>query len=246
LAEFTGYTAHRTPLDWSPDGRRLAEADPVHPQFGDWHELRVYVLRGDPGGLGADGLKNSVALQDFSKVPGRRPFTAAAFSPDGTSLAVAPWDDSAVVVPADRKTTKTSDLSKISGSFDSDSPAALAWSPDGAWLAVGTTTDIAVWSSDTRQVAFRLDHKDTAELAWDPSGTNLASGGLGETVHVWKAEERTLHISLEGHSLGVIHLSWSPSGQTLSTLDAGGKLRLWDANDGRLLKVLNSAWTSGN
>ena len=66
---------------------------------------------------------------------------------------------------------------------------ALAWSPDGKWLASGgDDKTVHVWNASTGQtlVLFK-GHTDVIwSVAWSPDGKELASSSQDGTVRIWQ------------------------------------------------------------
>ncbi|HET8842079.1 MAG TPA: hypothetical protein VFN35_11465 [Ktedonobacteraceae bacterium] len=69
---------------------------------------------------------------------------------------------------------------------------ALAWSPDGTYVAAGTYVKnkrvIQVWKVTAAEVTFAYEGhtRDILALAWSPDGKSIASGGQNREVHVWE------------------------------------------------------------
>ena len=72
------------------------------------------------------------------------------------------------------------------------SVVALAWSPDGQYLASGSTQGvIAVWRLEDGEQLYTLEDHDDAitALAWAPDSQHLASSSADGTVRVWQMED---------------------------------------------------------
>ncbi len=125
--------------------------------------------------------------------------TALALSPDGKTLAVGVRPGGLVLIETTGGTIRHRLISNPAPT-DSDSEGesgdgqvtSLAFSPDGASLAVGTQQgSITVWSLDAAPAPaplFRLPaHRGVAVLSvsFDPRGHVLASSGGDKTVDVW-------------------------------------------------------------
>jgi WD40 repeat protein len=165
--------------------------------------------------------------------PGTR-YTAAAFSPDGRSLAV-----------ADNRTIQLLDSR---GRFPIAEPLAghadlitgLAFSPDGRLLASSSYDDtVRLWDVRNRS-AFGTPlaaHFDWVHsVAFSPDGRTLASAGRDEYVLLWNVRtKQTLGDPLEGHSEWLNSVAFSPDGRTLASASDDGSVRLWNARSGKLL-----------
>nr|WP_309694205.1 AAA-like domain-containing protein [Armatimonas sp.] len=114
-------------------------------------------------------------------------------------------------------------------------PTALAFSPDGKRLAVGSSKG-RVELLDTTKPTYPVLHSLLGHsafivggLAFSPDGTTLASGCWDQTVKLWDTvtgrELRTLY----GHKNWVQSVAFSPDGNTLVSGDADGRILLWRA-----------------
>lgn len=112
----------------------------------------------------------------------------------------------------------------------SDYATALAWSPDGARLAVASA-DGAIRLLDAATGDILLDWPGhgmgTLALAWSPDGRRLASGGQDGQARLWEAANGLETAALNGGGAWVEHLAWSRSGNRLATA-AGRALRVWN------------------
>ena len=159
------------------------------------------------------------------------PVRSVAYSRDGRLIASAASDqarertgevlvrniaDGSPLAPIDRKTIAY--------------PLAVAFSPDGATLAVGT--------GDGRIILRRLPSeplttlnghhgKSVRALAFAPDGKTFASGGDDGTVEVWKREGTHVE-TVPGTGKAVVALAYSPDGKRL----AAGSGRFVIVHDG--------------
>ena len=114
---------------------------------------------------------------------------------------------------------------------------ALAWSADGALLAVAGDDGsdfpgrnfIRIYNSaGTRIYEFEMPGPDEARsLAWSSDGRMLASGGSFGQVQIWDFRLRTLVVNLEGHTQAVTGLAWAPEELVLISSARDGTIRIW-------------------
>jgi hypothetical protein len=129
----------------------------------------------------------------------------------------------------------------IGDSAKTDTPIAnranaLAFSPDGRWLATGAgepsrSGQIKVWATDSGALVreFVKPHKDTV-LALDFSGDGkwLASGSSDRAVRVWETRTGKMHRNLEAHSSQVLAVSLRSDGRRVASASADNSVKTWD------------------
>ncbi len=204
----------------SPDGRRLA----------------VSCLRGPPHGRSAYVV--DLATGETTELEERgMPWDGNidfAWSPDGTRLALQDeyhgidlfaWD-------ADGGGPELVATSPLSGK---GVRGAVAFSPDGRWLAARVGTQHAgLLDPETLEVVRRFpgERAILTVIAWSPDGTRLAGGFRDAVARIWSVEDRTILQRLQGHDRTVIGLAWSPDGALLATGSMDRSVRLWDTEHG--------------
>ena len=170
----------------------------------------------------------------------------AKFSPDGTILAVS---SSAGVQIWDTGTRAA--VATLSGRS-----SALAFSPDGATLASGSSrtneANLKLWNVASQTLVATLPGHTggptgVTSLAFSPGGDTLASGSGDQTIKLWDVANQSLIATLTGHTSHVWSVAFSPDG-TLASGSRDGTVKLWDAasqtntatlegNTGRVLDV---------
>ena len=111
--------------------------------------------------------------------------------------------------------------------------AALAWSPDGSWLATGDEDGaIRVWDAATSGLRRTLwGHSGrVAAVAVSPDGRSIASAGADGTVRRWDATTGAEVAQHPGHTAEVLSLAYSADGSKLVSASRDGSARIWPGN----------------
>lgn len=180
LAQLQDPAQQHTPdqVTWSPDGKRLASADSLNmqpPVIWDAQTGKVlFVLQAETGEL-------------------RPLWLGLAWSPDGKKLAAVGalmhpdgGADEGMVLIWDAETGKQEQL--LTAGMNDYRLWTVAWSPDGHFMAVGSTgSDIFLWDMTSSQPLAKLGgHTDISDqLAWSPAGNRLASVARDGTLQIW-------------------------------------------------------------
>lgn len=168
-------------------------------------------------------------LQRTLRAPGA--VLGAAFSPDGGLVAACDQDGWLAV-------WKTDDgAERFRERVFPQRATALAWSPDGARVAVAGAAD-AIRLRDSvsgRAVAEIPCGGGVTALAWSPDGRSVASGHASGAVHLWDAATGAAGIPLPAHGDEIRGLSFSPDGRFLASGSWDEKARVSDLATGEAL-----------
>jgi len=145
-----------------------------------------------------------------------------------------------------------SHLSEVILSEAFTDPTAVALSPDGVYLAMGTSTgEVTLRRVADRTLTMAVQgHSDPCMgIAVSADGRLVASGSFDGTARLWDAENGRLRATLEGHRGLVWRVALSADGRLLASGSEDGTVNLWEAtptsaSSGRLLATLQGH-TSG-
>jgi WD40 repeat protein/transcriptional regulator with XRE-family HTH domain len=121
-------------------------------------------------------------------------------------------------------------------------PVSVAFSGDGALLAVGTSTgQVWLWRVADRTLVARLEGHTGVVLAvaLAADGQVLATGSADGTARLWDANSGRSVATLQGHTGGVWGVALSANGELAASASEDGAVRLWEVRTGRLLKALH-------
>ena len=102
---------------------------------------------------------------------------------------------------------------------------AVAYSPDGHYLASVSGRKIWVWDAESGKLLHTLEgHAESVRaVAYSPDGRYLASASDDKTVRVWDAESGKLLCTLEG-TAGFLSCAFHPDGRHLAAGDGLGRI----------------------
>jgi WD40 repeat protein len=118
-------------------------------------------------------------------------------------------------------------------------PQKLAWSPDGAILAVASSTGVYLYEAESyTEIGLVADGSWVTAIRFSADGSQLALGLNDGGVRVWDLRSSSFVRTLEGSRSGVSSLDFSPDGHLLAIGRLDSTLWLWDLNSGQVLHRL--------
>lgn len=160
---------------------------------------------------------------------------AAAYSPDGKTVALAGYRTVRLLSPDSRAVVRTLD-GHAGGVTD------VAFSADGKQLIAaagepGLFGEAKLWDveSGTLVRTFR-GHRDSLYAAvLSPDGKLLATAGYDHDIKLWDVASGEELRTLSGHNGAVFDLAFSPDGKILASASDDATVKLWDVATGERL-----------
>ena len=129
-----------------------------------------------------------------------------------------------------------------------DRVVALAFSPNGKWLATGggaPTQDgeIKVFEVDSGRLVVEIKngHSDTVfGVSFSPDGTTLATCGADKFVKVFAVPSGKFLKAFEGHTHHVLDVAWKANGKLLVSAGADKVLKVWDYEKGEQVRTFGT------
>jgi WD40 repeat protein len=116
---------------------------------------------------------------------------------------------------------------------------ALAFSADGALLAVAHGDRVSIWSIASGECVREPQfHCGVLSVSFSPGGEVLATGGDDGLVVLWDTATWQPKRALKAHRDWVRSVVFSPDGSVLATAGNDRSIRLWDAESGDLVRTL--------
>ncbi|HEX7736343.1 MAG TPA: WD40 repeat domain-containing protein [Ktedonobacteraceae bacterium] len=272
---YAGSTDPIYALAWSPDGRRIASGTTYAAGTSIWdaltgehvlalgdsqHSSRAHGLAWSPDGTRlatayADALvwdaRSGQMLADYLMPARNASQEAVAWSPDGTRVVSGGQGYSADPTAQvwDAASGKTLlNFRDTTPDTASGYVYALAWSPDGRWIATAGTgfsskskatlvATFQVWNATSGELVFT--HHETSELdaiqcvAWSPGSDRLVTGDTSSLVRVWDRASRRLLLTYRGQRGYISALGWSPDGKWIASAADDATAQVWDAQTGQ-------------
>jgi WD40 repeat protein len=123
-----------------------------------------------------------------------------------------------------------------------DTPRALAFSPDGKTLAsAGQDRTLRFWNvAEGKLEKTVVGHQHWFhQVAWSPNGKLLATDFQGD-IQIRDALTGAVVRTLHGHESWIFGLAWAPKGGMLASCSQDGTVRLWRGGAGNSIHTLKN------
>jgi WD40 repeat protein len=118
---------------------------------------------------------------------------------------------------------------------------ALAVSPDGKWIASGSSDNkIKIWGRITGKWQRTLNGHSSAILAlvFSPDGEILVSASEDKRIRLWHIKNPQALEILQGHSDRITCLSLTANGEYLLSGSLDGKVNIWNLQEKTIIKTI--------
>ena len=151
-----------------------------------------------------------------------------AYSPNGERIASGGYDGTVRLWDAN----SGKEIFTMRGHQEQNHNRALAFSPDGKWLASSGGWDkmIKIWdvSNGTEVATIVGDRTAVYPVTFSPDSSYVAFGGLDKVVRIWDVNQCVERAVLRGHN-GIINaLAFTQDGKRIISSGSDGTIRVWD------------------
>ncbi|MBI1842559.1 MAG: hypothetical protein HYR88_17105 [Verrucomicrobia bacterium] len=227
--------AHRDKPFMPPKDNKVEAVDLTPEQLG---LLKLWIDQG------ATGEVRGVAVVEWQALPpGVNPILSLAMTEDAQIIACGRANQISLYhIPSQRLLDRLvdPDLQK-SGLYPKEGVAhrdlvnALAFSPDGSWLASGDYRAAKLWQRTIEENRLELKApslKRATTLATSPQGDWYATGHEDGVIALWDAASGQLRTQWIAHAHAIQKTAFSPDGKRILSVSGSLRVGVWSAEDG--------------
>ncbi len=237
---------YESSLAWSPDGDRLLSGKAFSGPVG-YSAIRAPRNKGGYSCLKVwdVGVADGHDGDEWQSLRMPQPVNSNAWSPDGTTIAVACGDSVRILDGESGAERRRFPLQPGS------SGVGLSWSSDGEWLVVdevrGDKSSRRIWSFASGEELTALPGTDGAvavsglsDMHWSADGRRMSARHSGDRVSVWDLAARKVVFELPG-AFPAIASALTRDGLRLATISGNVEAaRVWEVDPGVVLRTLGS------
>ena len=168
---------------------------------------------------------------------------AAAYSPDGNTLAIERWDDGPQIRLVNVRTGKVRRILRRDG----EGTRLIAFSPDGKTLADATWDEkIHLWNAKNGKLLRTIPSGHTEDInaiVFSPDSKTVVSGSWDRTIRLWNAQTGKLLRTLSESRGPILSLAFSPTRNGLAS-GTWGEVSLWNPSNGQLQQTFSGRGVS--
>jgi hypothetical protein len=160
---------------------------------------------------------------------------SAAFSPDGSRIVTASFDQTARIWDA----TTAKEIALLRG--HANAVYSGTFSPDGSRIVTASQDNTArIWDAATaKEIAVLRGHEGSVYSAtFSPDASRIVTASLDKTARIWDAATAKEIAVLRGHENWVTSAAFSPDGSRIITVSRDKTARIWDAATAKAIAVL--------